>query len=143
MTRATNYTRGARLPELLQQRIVIIDGAMGTMLQRRKLAEADYRGERFAAHPTDLRGNGDVLNLTQAHVVQEIHREYLDAGADIIETNTFGATRIAQEDYGLGGLAREMNVAAARLARGLPAGSNIEYANRNILADAIAARQKM
>jgi len=111
------YTRGARLPELLQQRILVIDGAMGTMLQTRQLGEADYRGQRFAVHPTDLRGNGDVLNLTRPDVVRDIHLEYLHAGADIVETNTFGATRIAQEDYGLGGFAREMNLAAARIAR--------------------------
>jgi 5-methyltetrahydrofolate--homocysteine methyltransferase len=116
MTRSP-YTRGAQLPDLLQQRIAVIDGAMGTMLQARRLSEADYRGVRFAEHPIDLRGNGDVLNLTQPQVVREIHAEYLAAGADIIETNTFGATRIAQEDYGLGELAREMNVAAARIAR--------------------------
>ncbi|HSW24891.1 MAG TPA: homocysteine S-methyltransferase family protein [Burkholderiaceae bacterium] len=117
MTRSTTYTRGARLPDLLQQRIVVIDGAMGTMLQTRKLSEADYRGERFAGHATDLRGNGDVLNLTLPDVVRDIHLEYLHAGADIVETNTFGATRIAQEDYGLASHAREMNVAAARIAR--------------------------
>jgi 5-methyltetrahydrofolate--homocysteine methyltransferase len=116
MTRST-YTRAARLPEILQQRIVIIDGAMGTMLQARKLTEGHYRGERFAEHGTDLRGNGDVLNLTLPDVVREIHAEYLAAGADLIETNTFGATRIAQEDYGLAEHAREMNVAAARIAR--------------------------
>jgi len=116
MTRST-YTRATRLPEILQQRIVIIDGAMGTMLQARKLTEADYRGARFAQHGIDLRGNGDVLNLTQPDVVREIHAEYLAAGADLIETNTFGATRIAQEDYGLAEHAREMNVAAARIAR--------------------------
>jgi len=117
MTRSTTYTRGAGLPELLQRRIAVIDGAMGTMLQARRLSEADYRGERFAAHTTDLRGNGDVLNLTRPDVVRNIHLEYLGAGADIIETNTFGATRIAQEDYGLAAHAREMNVAAARIAR--------------------------
>jgi 5-methyltetrahydrofolate--homocysteine methyltransferase len=117
MTRSTTYTRGARLPDLLQQRIVVIDGAMGTMLQTRKLSEADYRGERFAEHTTDLRGNGDVLNLTRPDVVRDIHLEYLHAGADIVETNTFGATRVAQEDYGLAPHAREMNVAAARIAR--------------------------
>jgi 5-methyltetrahydrofolate--homocysteine methyltransferase len=111
------YTRGAQLPALLQQRIMVIDGAMGTMLQTRKLGEADFRGERFADHPTDLRGNGDVLNLTRPDVVRDIHLEYLHAGADIVETNTFGASRVAQEDYGLGALAREMNVAAARIAR--------------------------
>lgn len=111
------YTRGARLPEILRQRIVIIDGAMGTMLQARRLTEADYRGARFADHPVDLRGNGDLLNLTQPQVVREIHAEYLAAGADLVETNTFGATRIAQEDYGLAEHAREMNLAAARIAR--------------------------
>ncbi|HEY6356211.1 MAG TPA: homocysteine S-methyltransferase family protein, partial [Burkholderiaceae bacterium] len=117
MTRSTTYTRGARLPDLLRQRIVLIDGAMGTMLQTRKLSEADYRGERFAEHNTDLRGNGDVLNLTRPDVVRDIHLEYLHAGADIVETNTFGATSVAQEDYRLGAFAREMNVAAARIAR--------------------------
>jgi 5-methyltetrahydrofolate--homocysteine methyltransferase len=111
------YTRGTRLPEILQQRIVVIDGAMGTMLQARGLTEADFRGARFAQHPTDLRGNGDVLNLTQPQVVRDIHAAYLDAGADIVETNTFGATRVAQEDYGLAAHARDMNVAAARIAR--------------------------
>jgi len=118
MTRpSAPYTRGAALPALLQQRIVIIDGAMGTMLQARGLSEADYRGERFAAHGSDLRGNGDVLNLTRPDVVRDIHRAYLDAGADIIETNTFGATRVAQQDYALAEVAREINVAAARIAR--------------------------
>jgi len=116
MTRP-NYTRATRLPEILQQRIVVIDGAMGTMLQARKLTESHYRGTRFANHGTDLRGNGDVLNLTLPDVVREIHAEYLAAGADMIETNTFGATRIAQDDYGLAEHAREMNVAAARIAR--------------------------
>jgi 5-methyltetrahydrofolate--homocysteine methyltransferase len=116
MTRLT-YTRGAALADLLQQRIAVIDGAMGTMLQARRLSEADYRGTRFADHGTDLRGNGDVLNLTQPEVVRDIHAEYLAAGADIIETNTFGATRVAQEDYALAEHAREMNVAAARIAR--------------------------
>ena len=111
------YTRGAALVDLLQQRIAVIDGAMGTMLQARRLSEADYRGTRFAQHGTDLRGNGDVLNLTLPDVVREIHAEYLAAGAALIETNTFGATRVAQEDYGLAEHAREMNVAAARIAR--------------------------
>jgi 5-methyltetrahydrofolate--homocysteine methyltransferase len=115
--RATPYTRGARLPELLQQRIAILDGAMGTMIQRCKLGEAEYRGTRFADHPKDLKGNNDLLQLTQPDVILGIHREYLRAGSDIIETNTFGATSIAQQDYGLTHLARELNVAAARLAR--------------------------
>lgn len=111
------YTRAQALPELLAQRIVILDGAMGTMIQRYKLGEADYRGTRFAEHPTDLKGNNELLQFTRPDVISEIHEQYLAAGADLIETNTFGATSVAQDDYGLGPLAREMNVAAARLAR--------------------------
>ena len=111
------YTRGAALPALLAQRIAIIDGAMGTMIQRYKLGEADFRNEALKDHPKDLKGNNDLLVLTRPDVIREIHEKYLAAGADIIETNTFGATSIAQEDYGLAHLAREMNVAAARLAR--------------------------
>jgi 5-methyltetrahydrofolate--homocysteine methyltransferase len=111
-----HYTRGAALPRLLQSRIVVLDGAMGTMIQRHKLGEADYRGERFAQHPKDLKGNNDVLPLTRPAVITEIHEAYLAAGADIVETNTFGATSVAQEDYGLAEHAREMNIAAARLA---------------------------
>ena len=111
------YTRGARLPELLRQRIAILDGAMGTMIQRYKLGEADYRGERFKDHPKDLKGNNELLQFTRPDVIREIHEQYLAAGADIIETNTFGATTVAQDDYGLASVAREMNVVGARLAR--------------------------
>jgi len=111
------YTRGAALPALLQQRIVVIDGAMGTMIQRFRLAEADFRGTRLAEHAKDLKGNNDLLVLTRPDIIGQIHDSYLAAGADIIETNTFGATSIAQEDYGLAHLAREMNLAAARVAR--------------------------
>ncbi|MFZ5549240.1 MAG: homocysteine S-methyltransferase family protein [Pseudomonadota bacterium] len=111
------YTRGAALPAILAQRIAIIDGAMGTMIQRYKLTEADFRNEALKDHPKDLKGNNDLLVLTRPDVIREIHAQYLAAGADLIETNTFGATSIAQEDYGLGHLAREMNVAAARIAR--------------------------
>ena len=111
------YTRGQALPALLEQRIAILDGAMGTMIQRFRLSEADYRGERFRDHPKDLKNNGDLLVLTRPDVVRDIHEGYLAAGADIIETNTFGANALAQDDYGLGHLAREMNVAAAKLAR--------------------------
>ncbi|RYF14478.1 MAG: 5-methyltetrahydrofolate--homocysteine methyltransferase [Comamonadaceae bacterium] len=111
------YTRGQALPELLKQRILILDGAMGTMIQRFKLTEADFRGERFSDHPKDLKNNSDLLVLTRPDVIRDIHEGYLAAGADIIETNTFGASAIAQDDYGLGHLAREMNVAAAKLAR--------------------------
>lgn len=113
----TIFTRGARLPGILQQRIAILDGAMGTMIQRYKLTEADYRGARFAGHGKDLKGNNDLLVLTKPTVITEIHEQYLAAGADIIETNTFGTTSVAQEDYALGEHAYEMNVAAARLAR--------------------------
>jgi 5-methyltetrahydrofolate--homocysteine methyltransferase len=111
------FTRAAALPGLLAERIMILDGAMGTMIQRYKLGEAEYRGERFKDHTKDLRGNGDLLQLTRPEVIAEIHAQYLQAGADVIETNTFGATTIAQEDYALAEFAREMNVAGARLAR--------------------------
>ena len=114
---ATTYTRGGQLPQILKDRIVILDGAMGTMIQRYKLVEADYRGARFADHPRDLKGNNDMLQLSKPEVISEIHEQYLAAGADVLETNTFGATSVAQDDYGLGAFAREMNVAAAKLAR--------------------------
>jgi 5-methyltetrahydrofolate--homocysteine methyltransferase len=113
----SNFTRGAQLPDILKQRIAVLDGAMGTMIQRYKLGEADYRGARFADHPKDLKGNNDMLQLSKPEVILEIHEQYLAAGADIIETNTFGATTVAQDDYGLAAFAREMNVAAAKLAR--------------------------
>ena len=105
------------MPGLLAERILVLDGAMGTMIQRYKLGEADYRGERFKDHPKDLKGNNELLQFTRPDVISAIHDQYLAAGADIIETNTFGATRIAQDDYGLAAVAREMNVAAAQLAR--------------------------
>jgi 5-methyltetrahydrofolate--homocysteine methyltransferase len=121
------YTRGQALPVLLEQRILILDGAMGTMIQRFKLTEADFRGNGDAApeairgrlkdHPKDLKNNSDLLVLTRPDVIRDIHEGYLAAGADIIETNTFGANRIAQDDYALGDLAREMNLVAGRLAR--------------------------
>jgi 5-methyltetrahydrofolate--homocysteine methyltransferase len=109
------------LRSLLARRILILDGAMGTMIQRHRLREEDFRGldrtQRFAAHSTDLRGNNELLQLTRPEILQEIHEQYLAAGSDIIETNTFGATRVAQADYGLEELAYEMNVEAARVAR--------------------------
>jgi len=102
---------------LLRERIVILDGAMGTMIQTYKLGEADYRGTRFADHPADLKGNNDLLVLTKPEVIEEIHLQYLQAGADIIETDTFNANAISMKDYGLERLAYELNVAAARVAR--------------------------
>ncbi|MEO0813870.1 MAG: homocysteine S-methyltransferase family protein, partial [Myxococcota bacterium] len=101
----------------LQRRILIIDGAMGTMIQRHNLEESDYRGERFAAHTRDMKGANDLLCLTQPDLIRDIHREYLEAGADIVETNTFSATDYGLADYGLEGLTYELNVAAARLAK--------------------------
>src|SRR5690606_23603102 len=102
---------------LLERRILILDGAMGTMIQRYKLDEAAFRGERFADLAQDVKGNNELLSLTQPQIIREIHDQYLAAGADIVETNTFGATTIAQGDYRLAHLAREMNLASARLAR--------------------------
>src|SRR5262245_49782232 len=105
------------LERLLAERIVVLDGAMGTMIQRRQLTEADFRGERFRSHAHDLKGDMDVLVLTRPDVISDIHHEYLAAGADIIETNTFNGTSIVQADYGLAPLAYELNVEAAKLAR--------------------------
>ncbi|NCA88849.1 MAG: methionine synthase [Gammaproteobacteria bacterium] len=109
----------SRFQTLLAERILILDGAMGTMIQRHVLGEADYRGERFADWPRDLKGNNDLLTLTKPEVIAGIHQAYLDAGADLLETNTFNANRISMADYGMEDLSRELNVAAARLARGL------------------------
>ena len=111
------YTRAQALPGILRQRIAILDGAMGTMIQRFKLGEAQYRGERFKDFERDVKGNNELLSLTRPDVIRDIHEGYLAAGADLIETNTFGATTIAQEDYGMADLAYEMNLASARIAR--------------------------
>ena len=117
---APPLTRASRLellPGILRQRILVLDGAMGTMLQRHRFSEQDFRGARFASHPRDVRGDNDLLSITRPDAVRAVHAGYLDAGSDIISTNTFTATRIAQADYGLEDIAREMNEAAARLAR--------------------------
>ncbi len=105
------------LARLLKERILVLDGAMGTMIQRHELDEQGFRGDRFRDHPHELRGNNDLLSLTQPQIIQSIHREYLEAGADIIETNTFNATSISQADYHLESLAYELNLASAGLAR--------------------------
>jgi len=110
-------SRYLQLDALLKRRIVILDGAMGTMIQGYRLAESDYRGERFAEHPSDLKGNNDLLVLTQPQIIRDIHAKYLGAGADVIETNTFNATAVAQSDYRLESLVHELNFEAARLAR--------------------------
>jgi 5-methyltetrahydrofolate--homocysteine methyltransferase len=106
-----------RLEALLKDRILVIDGAMGTMIQQYKLTEKDYRGTRFANHAYDIQGNNEILVFTQPHIIEAIHHAYLEAGADILETNTFGATKIAQADYHLESLAYEMNLEAAKIAR--------------------------
>ena len=121
------YTRAADLPGILSKRIAILDGAMGTMIQRFKLNEAQYRGEgyagadnpyeRFKDFPRDIKGNNELLSITRPDIIRDIHEGYLAAGADLIETNTFGATTIAQADYDMADLAVEMNLASARIAR--------------------------
>ena len=115
--KALQYTRAQALPEILAQRIMILDGAMGTMIQRFKLNEAQYRGERFKDVSKDVKGNNELLSLTRPDVISSIHERYLAAGADMIETNTFGATTVAQADYDMADLAYEMNSVSAQLAR--------------------------
>ena len=107
----------SNIESALQNRILIIDGAMGTMIQRYKLEEADYRGERFKDWASDVKGNNDLLSITRPDIIKAIHLEYLEAGADIIETNTFSSTAIAQADYNMQSLAYELNVASAKVAR--------------------------
>ena len=116
-TPQTGPTTSDLIDTLLRQRILVLDGAMGTMIQRHKLDEAAFRGTRFADHSNDLKGNNDLLTLTQPEVISGIHHEYLAAGSDIIETNTFSSTAIAQSDYALEAIAYELNVEASRLAK--------------------------
>src|SRR3990167_4364235 len=108
---------GHPLHTLLQQRILILDGAMGTMIQRYKLDETAYRGKEFAKHPHDLKGNTDLLSMTQPKIIKDIHAAYLEAGADLIETNTFGANAVSMADYKISDRAYDVNLAAAKLAR--------------------------
>ena len=105
------------LSQALQERILILDGGMGTMLQSYGLEEEDFRGERFADWPSDIKGNNDLLALTRPDIVEAIHRAYFEAGADIVETNTFNATQLSQSDYGMQALVHEINLESARLAR--------------------------
>ncbi|MDP6933037.1 MAG: homocysteine S-methyltransferase family protein, partial [Myxococcota bacterium] len=109
--------RNAALHRALTERILVLDGAMGTMIQRYELEEADYRGTRFASHGSDLKGCNDLLNLTRPEIISDIHTAYLRAGADLVETNTFNATSVAMADYSLEARVHEINVEAARLAR--------------------------
>lgn len=110
-------TKEQQIRQLFDERILVLDGAMGTMIQRYKLSEEDYRGERFKDYPSDLKGNNDLLVLTQPDIIKAIHKEYLEAGSDIIETNTFNAQAVSLADYDMQSLAHEMNVAAATVAR--------------------------
>ena len=105
------------IKEIFKERILVLDGAMGTMVQSYHLTENDFKGDRFKDHPKDLKGNNDLLCLTRPDVVGEIHKSYFDAGADIVETNTFNATAISQLDYAMGDLAYEMNFEAAKIAK--------------------------
>lgn len=116
MSQATDFGNPT-LAAAAQKRILVLDGAMGTMIQRLKLTEADFRGERFKDWPRDLKGNNDLLILTRPDAVEAIHRQYFEAGADIVETNTFSSTSIAQADYGMESLAYELNLEGARVAR--------------------------
>lgn len=130
---STLTDRGARLNALqqaLKERILILDGGMGTMIQSYKLQEEDYRGARFADWPSDVKGNNDLLLLSQPQVIAEIERAYLDAGADILETNTFNATRVSQADYGMEALVYELNVAGARVARQVADAKTLETPDR-------------
>ncbi len=106
-----------KIKDILNERILVLDGAMGTMLQRYKFEEEDFRGERFKDWPSDLKGNNDLLSLTQPQAIADVHRAYLDAGADIIETNTFSGTTIAMADYGMEALVYELNYESARIAK--------------------------
>jgi methionine synthase (B12-dependent) (EC 2.1.1.13) len=105
------------LKTLLDKRILVLDGAMGTMIQRYKLKEEDFRAERFKDHPKELKGNNDILCLTQPEIIKSIHEEYLKAGADILETNTFNSNKYPKKEYGLVELVYELNYQAARLAK--------------------------
>ncbi|MBC8136680.1 MAG: homocysteine S-methyltransferase family protein, partial [Fibrella sp.] len=105
------------IQDAIKSRILVIDGAMGTMLQRHKLTESDYRGERFADHPIDLKNNNEALNFTRPDLIYGVHKSYLDAGADIIETNTFNANAVAMADFDMVDIVREMNLEAVKVAR--------------------------
>src|ERR1041384_1488325 len=114
----------------LEKRILVIDGAMGTMIQRYGLTEEDFRGERFKDHPSDIKGNNDLLNITRPDIIKAIHAEYLEAGADIIETNTFSTQRISMADYGMEDLSYEMSFEGARIAKEVAAEYTLKNPNK-------------
>ena len=137
-----NHLASHPLADLLRERIVILDGAMGTNIQTYSLDEAAYRGERFASHPIDLKGNNDLLCLTRPQVVEEVHEAFLEAGADIIETNTFNATTLSQADYQLETMAYELNVAAAGCARRAAQRAEARDGKRRFVAGAVGPLSK-
>lgn len=106
-----------KIEDILKERILVLDGAMGTMIQRHKLEEADFRGDRLKDHPHPLKGNNDLLSITRPDIIKDIHRQYFEAGSDMVETNTFGSTRIAQADYHLESLVYEINYQSAKIAK--------------------------
>lgn len=129
--------------ELVKQRILILDGAMGTMIQRHKLTEVDYRGERFKNFSKDLKGNNDLLCITQSQIIQDIHLAYLEAGADIVETNTFNANRISMADFGMEDLVSELNISALTVAKNAREEYGKKYGNKPIfIAGAIGPTNK-
>src|ERR1700738_2348573 len=115
--RSTGEETRKALQSAALERILVLDGAMGTMIQQHKFGETEFRGERFAGWPRDLRGNNDLLSLTQPQAIKAIHLAYLEAGADIIGTNTFNSTAVSQADYGMQGLVADLNLSAAKLAK--------------------------
>ena len=129
-------TRKAFL-DAARDRILVLDGAMGTMIQQHKFGEADFRGEHFADWPRDLRGNNDLLSLTQPQAIRAIHLAYFEAGADIIATNTFNSTRISQADYGMEELVRELNFESARLCRSAANAAQKKDGRRRFVAGAL------
>ena len=115
------------IEKILEKRILVLDGAMGTMIQNHNLKEEDFRGERFKNHPCALKGNNDLLSITQPQLISEIHKKYLNAGADIIETNTFSSTSISMADYKMENLVYELNYESAKIAKKL----TLEYSGKN------------
>src|SRR6202051_3115018 len=137
MPRRQQGARARAFMALLPERLVILDGAMGTMIQRHALSEAQFRGERFADWRSDLRGNNDLLSITQPAVIAGIHREYLLAGADVISTNTFNSNAVSQADYGMQAAVGEINQAAARLARRIADEGSAETGKQRFVAGAL------
>ena len=120
-----------KFKKILTERILVIDGAMGTMIQRHNLTEEDFRGERFKDHPDDLKGNNDILSITQPETIKEIHREYFKAGADIVETNTFNANGFSQMDYHTEQYVYEMNLESAKIAKEVAGEFNKNFPGKN------------